>query len=300
MEQMIERSQWETKELQEQETTLQQSVQNLQQQTAEFGNLQEQLEALYKEWQQVDETVKQLKTQEEETRQRTQELQERQQATIAQEQELQERQQATIDREEALRQSLAQLTAQHQSCQIELTTIQPVVQTMHQSSQRLTAEVENLTTRRNRLQQDILELQRQQQMQIRWPTENRELPAPDWNEPLADTDDSLPETQQVDEAASLEKPQVLPRTTALSGIPMEAEPMAMQPWAAKLEDEHVRAVFVHLQKYGSLTEAELTQMLEGNPRKARQFALKFEEYLAQVPFSARVEVAASGKRYVRE
>jgi hypothetical protein len=40
-------------------------------------------------------------------------------------------------------------------------------------------------------------------------------------------------------------------------------------------------------------------MLEGNPRKARQFALKFDEYLMQVPFAARVEVGAAGKRYVR-
>jgi hypothetical protein len=72
------------------------------------------------------------------------------------------------------------------------------------------------------------------------------------------------------------------------------------PWPERFEDENVRAVFIHLHQYGSLTEAELTQLLEGNPRKARQFALKFEEYLAQVPFSARVEVAASGKRYVRD
>jgi chromosome segregation ATPase len=283
--QIIERSQWETKELQEQETTLQESVKNLQRQTAEFGNLQEQLEALYKEWQQVDETVKQLKTEEAESYQRTQELQERQQALLAQEQELQALQQATVDREAALRQSLEQLTLEHRDRQEELANIQPVVQTMHQSSQRLTAEVESLTARKNRLQQDILELQRQQQMQIRW--EQQALPNSEWNEPLTETEEAKADP-------------MLPRPTVLSGIPLVKEPVVEQRWAARFEDEHVRAVFVHLQKYGSLTEAELTQMLEGNPRKARQFALKFEEYLAQVPFSARVEVAASGKRYVRE
>jgi hypothetical protein len=79
---------------------------------------------------------------------------------------------------------------------------------------------------------------------------------------------------------------------------MPEEPLV--PWPDRFEDDKVRAVFLHLEQYGSLTETELTQMLEGNPRKARQFALKFEEYLAQVPFSARVEVAASGKRYVRD
>ncbi len=71
-------------------------------------------------------------------------------------------------------------------------------------------------------------------------------------------------------------------------------------WSELFEDEMIRSVFVQLQEYGSVTEAELTQMLAGNPRKARQFALKFEEYLQLVPFNARVEVAASGKRYVRE
>jgi chromosome segregation ATPase len=83
---------------------------------------------------------------------------------------------------------------------------------------------------------------------------------------------------------------------SISAIPSAAA----ENWQERFEDEMVRSVFVQLQKYGSVTEAELTQMLAGNPRKARQFALKFEEYLQLVPFSARVEIAASGKRYVRE
>jgi chromosome segregation ATPase len=70
-------------------------------------------------------------------------------------------------------------------------------------------------------------------------------------------------------------------------------------WQEQFEDDGIRAVFMHLHEYGSLTEAELTQMLEGNPRKARQFALKFDEYLMQVPFEARVEVGSNGKRYIR-
>jgi DNA repair exonuclease SbcCD ATPase subunit len=77
-------------------------------------------------------------------------------------------------------------------------------------------------------------------------------------------------------------------------------PIADHHWPELFEDEMIRSVFVQLQEYGSVTEAELTQMLAGNPRKARQFALKFEEYLQLVPFNARVEIAASGKRYVRE
>ncbi len=77
-------------------------------------------------------------------------------------------------------------------------------------------------------------------------------------------------------------------------------PMAEENWQDRFDDGMVRSIFIQLQKYGSVTEAELTQMLAGNPRKARQFALKFEEYLKLVPFNARVEIAASGKRYVRE
>jgi chromosome segregation ATPase len=75
--------------------------------------------------------------------------------------------------------------------------------------------------------------------------------------------------------------------------------LAVVDWQEQFEDDGIRAIFMHLHEYGSLTEAELTQMLEGNPRKARQFALKFDEYLMQVPFEARVEVGSNGKRYVR-
>jgi hypothetical protein len=83
-------------------------------------------------------------------------------------------------------------------------------------------------------------------------------------------------------------------------LPLTLPSAGTENWPDRFEDVDVRSVFVHLQEYGSVTEAELTQMLAGNPRKARQFALKFEEYLQLVPFKARVEVAASGKRYVRE
>jgi uncharacterized protein YeeX (DUF496 family) len=90
--------------------------------------------------------------------------------------------------------------------------------------------------------------------------------------------------------------QQLDADTSISSV----SPATAENWEERFEDAMVRSVFVQLQKYGSVTEAELTQMLAGNPRKARQFALKFEEYLELVPFKARVEIATSGKRYVRE
>ena len=70
-------------------------------------------------------------------------------------------------------------------------------------------------------------------------------------------------------------------------------------WQDSFEDENIRAVFIHLQRHGSVTENELTQFL-GGARKARSFSLAFEEYLKKVPFSVRIETTASGKRYVKE
>jgi hypothetical protein len=70
-------------------------------------------------------------------------------------------------------------------------------------------------------------------------------------------------------------------------------------WHDSFEDENIRAVFIHLQRHGSVTENELTQFL-GGARKARSFSLAFEEYLKKVPFSVRIETTASGKRYIKE
>ena len=69
-------------------------------------------------------------------------------------------------------------------------------------------------------------------------------------------------------------------------------------WQASFEDETIRQVFIHLDCHGSITEAELTQML-GTARKARRFALNFETHQQKVPFEVRVEATGSGKRYVK-
>jgi hypothetical protein len=76
-------------------------------------------------------------------------------------------------------------------------------------------------------------------------------------------------------------------------------PTLSSTWQDSFEDENIRAVFIHLQRHGSVTEHELTQFL-GGARKARSFSLAFEEYLKKVPFSVRIETTASGKRYVKE
>lgn len=69
-------------------------------------------------------------------------------------------------------------------------------------------------------------------------------------------------------------------------------------WAASFEDEAVRAVFLHVEAHGSITESELIAKL-GTARAARKFALAFEDHKKKLPFKMKNEPSASGKRYVR-
>jgi hypothetical protein len=70
-------------------------------------------------------------------------------------------------------------------------------------------------------------------------------------------------------------------------------------WRARISDERVREVFVHLHAHGSITETEVAQIV-GSPRAARAFALRLTEWAAMAPFDVRVETVGSMKRYVRE
>lgn len=91
-------------------------------------------------------------------------------------------------------------------------------------------------------------------------------------------------------------------TDAADAVPASTPipiPVNSSAWQDSFEDENIRAVFIHLQRHGSVTENELTQFL-GGARKARSFSLAFEEYLKKIPFSVRIETTASGKRYVKE
>ncbi len=71
-----------------------------------------------------------------------------------------------------------------------------------------------------------------------------------------------------------------------------------QEWQDRFDDQAICGVFLHLQEHGSITEQELNQML-GSPRHVRRFALGFDTYVQQVPFSVRIETTSSGKRYVK-
>lgn len=98
-------------------------------------------------------------------------------------------------------------------------------------------------------------------------------------------------------------PCVLDALFAVSGVPGgKRSPTAPPPassWADAVEDEGIRGVFIHIEKHGSITEAEIITML-GNARAARRFALNFDHYLTKLPFRVRSESNTSGKRYVRE
>ncbi len=70
-------------------------------------------------------------------------------------------------------------------------------------------------------------------------------------------------------------------------------------WLDVFEEEGVRKVFDHVERFGSINEADATLML-GSPRKFRSFSKKFEEYAAQAPFDVRIDTSSGQKRYVRE
>lgn len=58
-------------------------------------------------------------------------------------------------------------------------------------------------------------------------------------------------------------------------------------------------VFDHLAAHGSVSEAELNNLL-GSPRAARRFANHFNKLVRLVPFRAHAEGTAAGKPYVRD
>jgi len=76
------------------------------------------------------------------------------------------------------------------------------------------------------------------------------------------------------------------------------EPAGAESWSDGFDDADVVRVLRHIQQHGSISEAEVVGMVGGG-RKARRFAAAFDGYLERVPFEMFVEVAASGKRYVR-
>ena len=74
--------------------------------------------------------------------------------------------------------------------------------------------------------------------------------------------------------------------------------LATEGWTQDLPDAGTRQVFLHIAKYGAVTEEEATRML-GGARKYRRFSALFEDHCLRVPFKAGVEVVGVSKRHVR-
>jgi DNA repair exonuclease SbcCD ATPase subunit len=70
-------------------------------------------------------------------------------------------------------------------------------------------------------------------------------------------------------------------------------------WHEKFIDNPHLPVLQHIEKHGTITEAEASSKL-GNARSVRQFANKLEEYTPDLPFSIRVESSPKGNRYLKE
>ncbi len=70
-------------------------------------------------------------------------------------------------------------------------------------------------------------------------------------------------------------------------------------WHEKFIDNPHLSVLQHIEKHGTITEAEASSKL-GNARSVRQFANKLAEYTQDLPFSIRVESSPKGNRYLKE
>ncbi len=70
-------------------------------------------------------------------------------------------------------------------------------------------------------------------------------------------------------------------------------------WHDKFIDNPHLAVLQHIDKHGTIAEAEASIKL-GSARSVRQFANKLEEYAQDLPFSIRVESSPQGNRYLKE
>jgi hypothetical protein len=101
-----------------------------------------------------------------------------------------------------------------------------------------------------------------------------------------------------------------PRPAPVAGTPIapSTPPPSSRPaaptiqaavWQDTIEDVGFRRVFVHLDQYGTVSEADL-QTLLGNPRLVRAFARRYEEFLHRVPFRVRIETTGVMKTYVKE
>lgn len=93
-------------------------------------------------------------------------------------------------------------------------------------------------------------------------------------------------------ATPAERTEGSPRTARTT-----APPVTDTDWLAALP-EGVRDVFRHLADHGSISEAEVMQLL-GGARQLRNFSLRLDTYRERAPFAVHVDMTSGVKCYVR-
>jgi hypothetical protein len=103
------------------------------------------------------------------------------------------------------------------------------------------------------------------------------------------------EIDEIDLTKSLQTLEPQPPT-----IDRQVDPIAeIGKWEDHFADNPHLTVLQHIEKHGTITEAEASIKL-GNARSVRQLANKLAEYARDLPFSIRVESSPKGNRYIKE
>ena len=93
-----------------------------------------------------------------------------------------------------------------------------------------------------------------------------------------------------------------PPVTALreqSVEPVAIEPSSAGHWTNDIPEEMFRRVFKHLERHGSITEDQVTELLDST-RLARSFGNKLDFYRSTIPFEIQVDATGSGQKVYRK
>lgn len=126
------------------------------------------------------------------------------------------------------------------------------------------------------------------------------LPEPEAGWPWHDPADAAPEPSPAPEPTSEPSPapEPIPEPSPAPEPTPEPSPAPAPAadWLARFPDEALRAALLHLDKHGTLPDAQLARLL-GSARDARRFARRFDDYRAHLPFRVEIRVVDGVKRY---
>ena len=103
------------------------------------------------------------------------------------------------------------------------------------------------------------------------------------------------------EIEPLEKPITLleQQQPIADGLPTAFITEVAAQWYIYFDKNPHLDILKHIEQYGIITESEASNIL-GNYRNVRQFTNNLREYSQHLPFSIKVEVLASGSRYIKQ